>query len=38
MFAKALFNVTFCYFPISFRPPAEDPYGISAEDLKMALR
>ena len=38
LFAQALFNITFCYFPISFRPPADDPYGISPDDLKMALR
>lgn len=33
-----MFNITACYFPISFRPPPDDPYGISAEDLKAALR
>lgn len=33
-----LFNITFCYFPISFRAPANDPYGITPEDLKSALR
>jgi DNA repair/transcription protein MET18/MMS19 len=33
-----LFDVTFCYFPISFRPPPNDPYGITAEDLKTSLR
>ncbi|KAH7927892.1 ARM repeat-containing protein [Leucogyrophana mollusca] len=32
-----LFDITFCYFPITFRPPPGDPYGISAEDLKKAL-
>nr|ODN91252.1 DNA repair/transcription protein MET18/MMS19 [Cryptococcus depauperatus CBS 7841] len=32
------FDVTFCYFPISFRPPPNDPYGITADDLKVALR
>ncbi|OCF43478.1 DNA repair/transcription protein MET18/MMS19 [Kwoniella heveanensis CBS 569] len=32
------FDITFCYFPISFRPPPNDPYGITAEDLKLALR
>lgn len=25
------------YFPITFRPPPDDPYGITAEDLKKAL-
>ncbi|KAH9976079.1 Dos2-interacting transcription regulator of RNA-Pol-II-domain-containing protein [Russula compacta] len=33
-----LFNITFCYFPITFRPPPNDPYGITAKDLKDALR
>ncbi|KAF8836738.1 ARM repeat-containing protein [Paxillus ammoniavirescens] len=32
------FEVTFCYFPITFRPPPNDPYGISADDLKDSLR
>ncbi|GJJ11517.1 hypothetical protein Clacol_005750 [Clathrus columnatus] len=32
------FDITFCYFPISFRPPSDDPYGITADDLKRALR
>ncbi len=30
--------MTFCYFPITFRPPPNDPYRISADDLKVALR
>lgn len=33
-----LFDITFCYFPITFRPPPDDPYGISADDLKQSLR
>ena len=33
-----LFNIIFCYFPITFRVPADDPYGITSEDLKNALR
>lgn len=33
-----IFEVTFCYFPITFKPPPDDPYGISAEDLKSSLR
>lgn len=33
-----LFEVTFCYFPITFKPPPDDPYGISADDLKINLR
>lgn len=33
-----LFDVCFCYFPISFSPPANDPYKITAGDLKLKLR
>ncbi|KAH9930313.1 ARM repeat-containing protein [Fomitopsis serialis] len=32
-----MFNITFCYFPITFRPPPDDPYGITTDDLKNAL-
>ncbi|TFY73800.1 hypothetical protein EWM64_g10212 [Hericium alpestre] len=32
-----LFNITFCYFPITFKPPPDDPYGITSDDLKNAL-
>lgn len=35
---KTLFNSVFCYFPITFRPPPDDPYGITASDLKARLR
>lgn len=28
----------FNYFPITFRPPPDDPYGITAQDLKDRLR
>ncbi|KAF8517882.1 ARM repeat-containing protein [Hysterangium stoloniferum] len=37
-FVDDLFNITFCYFPISFRPPPDDPYGITPDDLKLSLR
>ncbi|KNC99444.1 uncharacterized protein SPPG_05684 [Spizellomyces punctatus DAOM BR117] len=37
-FAEDLFGVVFCYFPITFRPPPDDIYGITADDLKVALR
>ncbi|KAF5377797.1 hypothetical protein D9757_008093 [Collybiopsis confluens] len=37
-FFESLFNITFCYFPITFRPPPNDPYGISTDDLRQALR
>jgi DNA repair/transcription protein MET18/MMS19 len=33
-----MFDITFCYFPIAFRPPPNDPYGITADNLKLALR
>jgi DNA repair/transcription protein MET18/MMS19 len=33
-----MFDITFCYFPIMFKPPPNDPYGITADDLKLALR
>lgn len=36
--AEDLFEVTACYFPITFRPPPNDPFGITAEDLKLELR
>lgn len=37
-FLQDLFDVTFCYFPITFEPPKNDPYGITSNDLKVALR
>lgn len=33
-----LFEAVFNYFPITFRPPPDDPYGITAQDLKDRLR
>ncbi|KAG8891594.1 hypothetical protein FRB99_003468, partial [Tulasnella sp. 403] len=33
-----MFDITFCYFPITFKPPPDDPYGISSDDLKSGLR
>lgn len=35
---QVLFDSVFCYFPITFRPPPDDPYGITAKDLKSRLR
>ncbi|KAG5647524.1 hypothetical protein DXG03_009461 [Asterophora parasitica] len=35
---ESMFNITYCYFPITFRPPPNDPYGITTEDLQKALR
>ena len=37
-YAQDIFDMVFCYFPITFRPPPNDPYGITAEDLKLGLR
>ena len=34
---KSFFDVTFCYFPITFRPPPDDPYGITSDQLKDKL-
>ncbi|PVI08155.1 hypothetical protein DM02DRAFT_511273 [Periconia macrospinosa] len=36
--AQDLFEAVFNYFPITFRPPPNDPYGITAQDLKDRLR
>ena len=38
MDVQELFDVTFCYFPITFTPPKDDPYGITSEDLILSLR
>lgn len=35
---QGMFNILFCYFPITFRPPPNDKYGITTVDLRMALR
>lgn len=37
-FKEDLFDILFCYFPITFKPPKDDPYKISNTDLKIALR
>lgn len=36
--AEAIFDVTACYFPITFTPPPNDPYGITPEMLSKALQ
>jgi len=33
-----LFDVTACYFPISFTPPRNDQYAISVDELRQCLR
>jgi DNA repair/transcription protein MET18/MMS19 len=35
---KTLFESVYNYFPITFRPPPNDPYGITAQDLKDRLQ
>ncbi|GMM38584.1 Met18 protein [Saccharomycopsis crataegensis] len=37
-FKEDLFDNSFCYFPIAFKPPKNDPYKITTNDLKSALR
>ncbi|PLB50722.1 ARM repeat-containing protein [Aspergillus steynii IBT 23096] len=36
--AELLFDSVYNYFPITFRPPPNDPYGITAQDLKSRLQ
>ncbi|KAF5335990.1 hypothetical protein D9611_006343 [Ephemerocybe angulata] len=35
---QTFYDVIFCYFPITFRPPPNNPGGITADDLRLALR
>lgn len=35
---QELFEVTSCYFPITFTAPRDDPHGVSGEELVLALR
>ncbi|KAF8476066.1 RNAPII transcription regulator C-terminal-domain-containing protein [Kalaharituber pfeilii] len=35
---EALFDSVYVYYPITFTPPPNDPYGITAQDLKVRLR
>ncbi|EMG46162.1 hypothetical protein G210_3607 [Candida maltosa Xu316] len=37
-FVSELFDTCFCYFPISFKPPPNDPYKITADQLRQKLR
>lgn len=37
-FEQKLFDILFSYFPITFKPPKDDPYKISNLDLKLSLR
>lgn len=37
-YVQVMFDAVFNYFPITFRPPPNDPYGITAQDLKSRLR
>ncbi|RMZ78055.1 hypothetical protein DV737_g4053, partial [Chaetothyriales sp. CBS 132003] len=36
--AEAMFDSVYAYFPITFRPPPNDPYGITAQHLKDRLK
>ncbi|KAI9657606.1 MAG: hypothetical protein M1821_002782 [Bathelium mastoideum] len=36
--AQDFFEAVFNYFPITFKPPPDDPYGITAQQLKDRLR
>jgi hypothetical protein len=36
--AQDLFEVTSCYYPITFTPPPDDPHGITKDDLREALK
>ncbi|KAL4786646.1 RNAPII transcription regulator C-terminal-domain-containing protein [Aspergillus varians] len=35
---EVLFDSVYNYFPITFKPPPNDPYGITAQDLKNRLQ
>ena len=35
--ADRLFDAAACYFPITFTPPPDDPFGISPEALTLLL-
>ncbi|KAK2785746.1 hypothetical protein FQN52_008295 [Onygenales sp. PD_12] len=35
---QTLFDSVYNYFPITFKPPPNDPYGITAQDLKNRLQ
>ncbi|KAJ5999961.1 hypothetical protein N7481_000370 [Penicillium waksmanii] len=37
-YVELLFDSVYNYFPITFRPPPNDPYGITAQDLKDRLQ
>lgn len=36
--AESIFDVTACYFPITFTPPPNDPYRITPDMLSQALQ
>ncbi|KAG8853351.1 hypothetical protein FRB91_005036 [Serendipita sp. 411] len=37
-FAEQFYDITFCYFPITFKAPVNDPYGVTGPDLVSALK
>lgn len=36
--SQSYFDIIFCYYPIAFRPPPNDPHGINIDNLKESLR
>ncbi|KAG5518971.1 hypothetical protein PMAC_002502 [Pneumocystis sp. 'macacae'] len=38
LYAKDIFNLLFCYFPITFKPSLNDVFGVTTENLKLWLK
>ncbi|KXN65752.1 ARM repeat-containing protein [Conidiobolus coronatus NRRL 28638] len=36
--SEDLFDTIFCYFPITFKSPKDDPFGVSPNELKLGLK
>src|SRR5204862_3371416 len=36
--SQTLFDSVYNYFPITFKPPPNNPYGVTAQDLKKRLQ
>lgn len=36
--ARDLFDITSCYFPVSFTAPVNDPTAVQPHELRLALR
>ncbi|KAG4306441.1 hypothetical protein PORY_000429 [Pneumocystis oryctolagi] len=37
-YAKDIFNLLFCYFPITFKPSSNEVLGVTVQDLKLLLK